>query len=178
MKSRALIYGGLGAFLVSSWGALEIKSAHEAAKFPSSAASAVQIQPVPGPADKPALEREPLRAALRDPFVAEPVPASVPPPVPAPTAKALKPPQELPPSPPPTAPALNLQFSGRMRDPAGALIIYAALGNETVILAPGTELANGYRVVKITDQSVELLYPALNTTARLQIPAAPAFEVR
>ena len=172
MSARAWLYGGLSAFVVASWATLEQKSAGSTAPLMNGAPSPAAVS-TPEPAPAPTLERKVLEPAVRDPFVAV---APPPPPAPPPAPPAPKTPE--PPPPPPAPPPLNLRFSGRMLAPDGGLIVFATLGSETVVLAPGTNLSNGYRVEKVADGGVELLYPPLNARARLDIPPAPSFEIR
>jgi hypothetical protein len=126
------------------------------------------------------LERDTLEAAKRDPFS-----VVAPPPV-------TSAPQKLPPAPPPIvpvpapamaapvpmAPPLNLRFMGRMTSPDGQHMIFASLAESPVTLSVGQELPNGYRVDSITDRIVQLSYPALGTTARLDLPEPPRYEIR
>lgn len=119
--------------------------------------------------------RATLQAPPEDPFV-DPVReaplATVtvpPPPASVPLEKAPA---------PAAAPALNLQYTGRMAAPDGSTSVFAQFGGEALLLRAGLELSNGYRVERITDHAVELLYPPLNRPARLDLPPAPAFEVR
>jgi hypothetical protein len=167
--NRHLIYGGLGMLLAASWGALRLGAAtvppdkpHE---HPKTAANAPLPSTVP-------TGRFALTVPIRDPFQiksAQPVPAEpVADRMPAPAAAPL----------PTSAPPLDLQFTGRMVAPDGGVYIYALHREEILRLTSGTELSNGYRVEKITADSVEFTYPAFNATATLPIPPAPAFEVR
>lgn len=125
--------------------------------------------------DATALGRAALHPALRDPF--EVMPAS--PPANLDAAQPAEPPSAPPaPPPPPSPPPLNLVFSGAVRNVSGGLDVYALFNSDPVALTPGTVLPNGYRVDKVTAQSVELLHPQFNVSAVLTIPPAPAFEVR
>ena len=124
------------------------------------------------------LDRENLEPATRDPFVLEVPPAMA--------ARAIKPVAAPPmvqlaapvPPPPPLAPALNLRFVGRMTGPEGVQSIYASIGETPVTLSVGQSLSNGYRVDAIKERVVELSYPPLNTTTKLDLPEAPAYEIR
>jgi hypothetical protein len=118
------------------------------------------------------LNRVALEHAGRNPFVlsaptpvlvAKPVTASPPPPAP---------PQA------PSPPAVNLSFAGRMTAPDGSQVIYVNYANEPLAIGVGQTLPNGYRVDAITARAVELSYPPLNTTARLDLPASPKYEIR
>jgi hypothetical protein len=179
VSARAWIYGGLGAFVVAAWGTLEQKPASVATPLtsatPREAPSPPTVLLAPMSPPPAPVERAMLDPAMRDPFMIV-VPAP-PPPAPAPPPVAVKPP-EPPPPPPPAPPPLNLRFTGRMLAPDGALLVFANLGTQPVVLAAGTDLPNGYRVETVTATAVELLYPPLGARARLDLPAAPAFEVR
>lgn len=172
MSTRAWVYGGLSTFALVAWASLGHKgvSTNEAL-MPGDAAVAATASPTT--AAWPVSERRILAPAARDAFAAF---APPPPPAPPPAPAAAK--QGEPPPPPPAAPILNLRFAGRMLAPDGSQIIFATLGNDTVMLAAGASLSNGYRVEKVSATGVELVYPPLSTRARLDIPAAPAFEVR
>lgn len=117
--------------------------------------------------------RQHLEDALSDPFatlVLTPPPASA---QPTPAAKKIEPPP-----PAPTAPPLNLKYAGRATTPDGAIVVFATLGNDSISLIPGMTLANGYKVEKVGERSIEFLYAPLNATARLDISAPPSFEIR
>ena len=122
-------------------------------------------------------ERPVLEVGEQDPFapeVSRPVnqvkPA--PPPLPLPVLAIAAPPSV------PELPPLNLIYSGRMTTPEGNTLVYATLSDEPIALMPGTELANGYRVTKITERTVELIYPPLDRAARLDLPATQKYETR
>lgn len=132
-------------------------------------------QPAQSPSSFPLpeqLNRPGLESARNDPFVLPPPPPVVvklaPPPVPvAPPAP-----------PPPMAPPLDLRYSGRMTTPDGQQVVYVALGETSLTIAVGQSLPNGYRVDAITPRAVEFTYPPLNTTARLELPESPKYEIR
>lgn len=65
-----------------------------------------------------------------------------------------------------------------MTAPDGSRFIFAAQGDSHVTLSVGQILPNGYRVVAIAGRVVELIYPDLNTTARLEFPEPPPHEIR
>lgn len=121
------------------------------------------------------LKRPVLQSARNDPFVL-PVPR---PPV---IAKLAPPPplQMTPPSPPPApmAPPVNLRYAGRMMTPDGRHVVYVAYGETSLAITAGQSLPNGYRVDAITSRAVELSYPPLNTTAQLELPEPPRYEIR
>jgi hypothetical protein len=81
-------------------------------------------------------------------------------------------------TPVPTAPVLDLRFAGRMTAPDGGLLVFATLGDLPITLFVGQSLPNGYRVDRISERVVELSYPALGTTARLDLPEPPKYEIR
>jgi hypothetical protein len=122
------------------------------------------------------LNRPALVASTRDPFVltASPAPMVIKPVLSAPPAALPAAVQPSPPSPPP----INLSFAGRMTAPDGSQILYISYGDAPLALAVGQILPNGYRVDAITAQAVELSYPPSNTTARLDLPAPPKYEIR
>jgi hypothetical protein len=127
-----------------------------------------------------ALERYTLEPAGRDPFTyvlppAPPAPKK-PPPTPIPMPMPVQAPVMA--APVPTAPSLDLQYAGRMTTPDGVLMVFATYGQEAITLAVGQSLPNGYRVDRISDRVVELSYPALGTTARLDLPEPPKYEIR
>lgn len=118
-----------------------------------------------------AQERPALEPALRDPFAAPPplvvakvAPALPPPPIATPVA--------------PSAPPHGLTFAGRITTPDGREQVYVSSGDTSMPIATGQTLPSGYRVEFITARTVELSYPPLNTTARLELPAPPMYEIR
>jgi hypothetical protein len=122
------------------------------------------------------LERDKLEPAARDPFI------YVAPPAPPPPKKPLPAPPPMPvpvmAAPAPTAPSLDLRYTGRMTTPDGTLIVFVTYAESPITLAVGQSLPNGYRVDRISDRVVELSYPALGTTARLDLPELPKYEIR
>ncbi|RFO98329.1 hypothetical protein DIC66_00020 [Rhodoferax lacus] len=123
-----------------------------------------------------ALDRPALVPSDVDPFMPE-----------APKALPLAKPPQAPPAPvmvvaqppaPPEPPPLNLAFAGRMTAPDGSKVVYVTMGETALVLAPGLELPNGYKVTQINARSVEFSYAALNRTARLDIPPAQKYETR
>lgn len=113
------------------------------------------------------LDRPMLSVAERDPF------SIVLPPAPPPEKKAPPPPP-----PPPQPPALNLHFAGRISAPDGSQVIYVSFGDTSMPVTIGQVLPNGYRVEAVTPQAIELSYPPMNTTARLELPPPPKYETR
>lgn len=149
-------------------------------RAPESRASKSEFTDQSVPAVKPAailptqLSRPSLESARRDPFAPEVVP-------PVAVAKALSPKStpliELPP-PVPEPPPLNLSYAGRMHAPDGSLVVYATQGEDSYALAHGLVLPNGYRVESITERGVAFSFPAMNHTARLDLPAPQKYETR
>ena len=172
MNKRLWTYGGLSIVGVVAWAAVGQRPVGGVTPTVTRD-TAIPSAPSPVAATHATLERPMLAPAMRDAFaaVAPPPPPAAPPPPPS-AKKSEEPP------PPPAPPALNLRFAGRMLAPDGSQVVFATLGNETVTLAAGTSLANGYRVEKIGDTAVEFMYPPLSARARLDIPSAPAFEIR
>lgn len=120
----------------------------------------------PDQQDRPALEpaqRDPF-AAPAPPVVAKVAPVLPPPPIATPVA--------------PSAPPHGLTFAGRITTPDGREQVYLALGDTSVAIVAGQTLPSGYRVESITARAIELSYPPLNTTARLDLPAPPKYEIR
>lgn len=125
------------------------------------------------------IDRPPLEPAANDPFdLTLPKPnvaiRSVPT-TPAPVVAMQTPP---PPPPPPAAPPLNMTFAGRMTAPDGIQMVYVTYGDTSISLTTGQTLPNGYRVEAITARAVQLSYPPLNTTARIDLPEPPKYEIR
>ncbi len=143
-------------------------SAPSSLHAPDPALQAARPAALPG-----GLSRAMLDPALRDPF--EPMRAPVAPVVAyvAPLAPVV----DVATAPPPPPP-LGLAFSGRMTAPDGTRLIYVSYGDTPLTIAVGQTLPNGYRVEAITAQAVELSYPPQNTTARLDLPAPPPYEIR
>lgn len=79
---------------------------------------------------------------------------------------------------PPMMPPLNLKFVGRLTETNGMRLVFASLNEAPVTLAVGQTLSNGFRVDAINDNAVEFTYIALNTTAKLDLPKPPIFEIR
>jgi hypothetical protein len=127
------------------------------------------------------IEREPFEPALRDPFTAY-APSAPLQPKAKPMIKAAPPPpilNALPsavvaPSPPP----LNLRFMGQMTAPNGDRLVYAASGENTVLLTQGQKLPNGYQVTSISERQVNFTYAPLGYTTQLSLPEAPRYEIR
>jgi hypothetical protein len=152
-------------------------SAANSVPMPSASPAGLQASAFQLPS---ALERYTLEPAGRDPFTyvlpsapaapkkASPTPTPPPMPVQAPVMAA----------PVPVAPSLDLRYAGRMTTPDGALMVFATYGEEPITLAVGQSLPNGYRVDRISDRVVELSYPTLGTTARLDLPELPKYEIR
>jgi hypothetical protein len=91
-----------------------------------------------------------------------------PPPPPAPPAPPPAPPP--PPPPPPAPPQMNWRALGSMVTPEGQRLVWLAKGNDELTVKPGTTLDDGYVVQSIDDQSVTLLYPAIGTVTRIELP--------
>lgn len=118
------------------------------------------------------LARAVLKPAARDPFVIHVAPPPAPPPVvvAAPVVAAPIVPREPPPS---------LSFAGRMRTSDGRTVVLARWADGTpVSLEEGKELGNGYRVERMTEQSVDLLNPQTQAMVQLSLPMPPRFETR
>lgn len=181
MLKRYRMVGLLGAALVLVWlnvgspNGGEVVSAvqrHVAVSAPRAPAAAVSFPDRTLNLPPDALSRSPLEPALRDPFAPEaPPPVVVAKPPPAP-------PVQIAPPPPPEPPPLNMTYAGRMTAPNGSLVVYVSIGDNSIALSPGQSLPNGYRVEAIKERAIELSYPALNRTARLELPAPQKYETR
>jgi hypothetical protein len=134
---------------------------------------AVADASLPKPAPPGPLQRPMLEPAVRDPFA-----PPAPPPVVVPVAKVVVPPPSIAVPVVPSAPPHNLSFAGRMTAPDGRTLLYVSAGEGSMAIAVGQMLPNGYRVEAITEHAIELIYPPLNTTARLDLPAPPKYEIR
>jgi hypothetical protein len=174
MKKRFWVYLLLiacGLFGFARWRAPAAADAQKTVSLPGRMASdrtaATDSRPPlsPLPAE---LVRSALEPALRDPFAG--VQPAVVPAAPTPPRMVV--------TPPPAAPPLDLVFAGRMTSPDGQETVFARQGTQIVHLVTGQALSNGYRVRAITDEAVELEYPALNMTARLELPSVPKQEIR
>lgn len=119
-----------------------------------------------------ALQRPSLEPASRDPFALELPKAPPAPKLPPPPPVLVQAPSA--PQPPP----MNLSFAGRLRNPLGQEIVYVLLGDSSVELHPGLLLANGYRIDAITERAIELSYPPLNYSTRLDLPPAQKYQTR
>lgn len=112
-----------------------------------------------------------LKSAGRAPFVIYTAPPVAPPAVlVSPVIAAPIAHREPPPS---------LSFSGRMRTSDGRVVVLARWSDGTPVrLEEGKEVGNGFRVERMTEQSVELLNPQTQAMVQLTLPAAPRFETR
>lgn len=119
-------------------------------------------------------QRPRLEPAQRDPFTAFAPPA---PKVTKPIPVAIVPPAPVA-APLPTAPDLGLFYAGQMTTPSGERQVFAMQQDKLVTLKVGAVLDNGYVVQAIEPRIVRFRYPALNTTARLNLPDLPKFETR
>ncbi|MBN9409211.1 MAG: hypothetical protein J0H69_08685 [Burkholderiales bacterium] len=167
-RHRLLLYGlVVAAGLVVWW---QVRSP----RVPTSPASAPATRSptlgVPMTAPVVAGARPLLTPAERDPFAAAAPPAVAVPaapvvvPAPAPVVVAV--------------PSPNLVFQGQVTAPDGQRLVFASLNEVTLQLKEGQALPNGYVVKAISADAVELSHPPTNTSARLELPAAPSYEVR
>lgn len=173
--NRRWTYGSALVLLVLAWFTSPSRMADtEAAALPKP--QGMPSSEPRSPADESRPMRVRLEAASTDPFATEAsattAPTAIAPPAAPPAPSVVVEP------PTPTAPPLNLRYVGRMSGPEGSVVVFAQLDAQALLLRPGMELANGYRIERITEQAVELLYPPLNATARMDLPPLPAFEVR
>lgn len=78
----------------------------------------------------------------------------------------------------PKAPDLGLQYAGKMTTPSGEQQVFAVERGQLMALKVGMVMASGYIVQAIESKVVRFHDPVTNTTARLSLPSAPAFELR
>lgn len=76
------------------------------------------------------------------------------------------------------APDLGLQYAGKMTTPSGEKQVFAVERGQLMALKVGMVMASGYIVQAIEPKAVRFHDPVTNTTARLSLPSAPAFELR
>lgn len=115
------------------------------------------------------LDRPLLEPATRDPF-------NVQPPSVAPTLAATSPPPM--PTAPPAPPPHEVTFAGRMTRPDGGDTVYVSYAGTSMPIVVGQSLPNGYRIETISPRAIELSYPSLKTTVRIDLPDAPKYEIR
>jgi len=82
--------------------------------------------------------------------------------------------QPDPPAPPPmpTAPPLPFTYMGRYEDPPKLLVILA-IGNKMYTVSAGEVIDENYRVDRITDSAVELVYLPLNISQSISTIGVP-----
>jgi hypothetical protein len=118
------------------------------------------------------LTRADLKRATRDPFSVQAAP------LPAPTAPVVAAPALAAPI-TPREPVPSLSFAGRMQTPDGRTLVLGRWADGTpVSLEEGKDLGNGYRVERMSEQSVDLLNPQTQAMVQLALPPAPPFEIR
>jgi hypothetical protein len=153
----------------------------------SAGRQAPNLQAISAAATAPgALYRPVLELADRDPFGLGVLPKPATSLVQVPTAPAVPTAPTVAPTMPvaaplpaaPNGPPVNMVFAGRMTAPDGTLNVYVVFGENTLAITAGQILPNGYRVDAISARAVELRYPQLNTTTRLDLPELPKFETR
>ena len=168
-QRRMVLYGLVFAAGLGVWLKLRPPSAVATPTSPGNAS----MPPAPAASASPALpahlSRPPLQQADWNPFAGWTPP---PPPPPPPVKVAPTPP------PPPSPPPLDLSFVGRMTAPDGKESIFVLHQGNSLQIAVGQTLPNGYVVKAITPRAVEFDYPPMNTTARLELPEPPRHETR
>ena len=127
--------------------------------------------------DQDAFPTEKLRAML-EPAERNPFASVVLKPVVAALQVQLPPPAQMAVTQRPAPPPLEMRFAGRMTAPDGTQVVYVAFGDVNLLITAGQTLPNGYRVDAIGARLVELSYPPLSTTARLDLPESPTYEIR
>jgi hypothetical protein len=66
-----------------------------------------------------------------------------------------------------------------MQTPDGRTVVLARWADGTTVsLEEGKDLGNGYRVERMSEQSVDLLNPQTQAMVQLALPPAPRFETR
>lgn len=124
--------------------------------------SAPAAQPVaPMPAN--AWDRDPLPDGEADPF--KPVGLLPPPPPPPPPAVAVA-------SPAPLAPPFPYRYFGRMIGPDGKPLAYLTRGDTLVQVKPGEALDGAYRIEKMDDVEIVVVYVPLDERTVINIRSA------
>lgn len=132
----------------------------------------VSPAPIASPSVGPDLTGVDLKPAARDPFSAQAAP------LPAPTVPVVASPALAAPI-IPREPAPSLSFAGRMQTPDGRVVVLARWADGTpVSMEEGKDLGNGYRVERMSEQSVDLLNPQTQAMVQLALPPPPRFEIR
>jgi len=90
-------------------------------------------------------------------------------------ARPVPPPPPPPPPPAPTAPPLPFTYMGRYEDPPKVLVMLAA-GSKLYTVAEGDVIDGNYRVERVTDSAVELVYLPLNISQSVSTKGAPVPE--
>lgn len=118
------------------------------------------------------LDRPALEPATRDPFNVQPPPVA--------PILAATPPPPMPTTPPapPTPPPHEVTFAGRMTRPDGGDTVYVSYAGTSMPIVAGQSLPNGYRIETISTRAIELSYPSLKTTVRIDLPDSPKYEIR
>lgn len=169
---RLVVYGTLAALVVAvalGWGRRPVPAGHSPVVVltgPEQAQLATRPEHVLG------LSRPVLEPAGADPFFGAPPPAPAPPSLPlAVVAAPLAPPV-------PTAPDLNVDIVGRMTGVDGKERIYALHGGESIEIATGLSLPNGFVVKAIDSQAVHFEHTPTGIRRTLALPVLPSFGIR
>jgi len=176
VPKRFWLWGTLCVLTALGWSIYRKPTASEsiAARSATSANAPAQVRAIqPAPSPLPSrLERSVLESASRDPFAVGPTVST--------QAVVAQPvvPVVIAPPPAPSPPSLNLRFAGRMTGPDGLALVFVLLGETGLSVTAGQTLPNGYRVETVTSRAIELSYPPLNTTTRLDLPDSPTHEIR
>ncbi len=79
----------------------------------------------------------------------------------------------------PREPPPRLEFAGRMVAADGRVVVLARWADGSPVrLEQGRVLPNGFRVERLTEQSVDLVNPQTQAMVQLPLPRPPRFEVR
>jgi hypothetical protein len=65
-----------------------------------------------------------------------------------------------------------------MTKPDGGNTVYVSYAGTSMPIAAGQSLPNGYHVETISPRAIELSYPPLKTTVRIDLPDTPKYEIR
>lgn len=166
LAKRLVIYAVLLLAVLLAW-------AQSRRQGPTVTAAATPVPHAAAVADGGSLElsRPLLLPADGNPFSAQvgtpPEPVAVPDAEPAPVFV-----------PKPEAPDLAVEVVGRMTTVDGKEMVYALHQGQTLELAAGQVLPNGYVVKRMAPDAIEFEYPSMNALRRIELPPTPKFEIR
>lgn len=73
----------------------------------------------------------------------------------------------------PAAPAVTFRYVGRMTTPLGEPLVFLASGSNVLAVKAGDRLDDGYVVESVSEQGVQLSYPALDVRVTIPVPSIP-----